>query len=76
MTSTGTGPQADDLTRWEAGLLGRPDVTIRIYPADNRFFPGTGPSSPAELATPQHLDPQLITNIDAWCRKLSRRFRP
>ena len=57
----------DDLTRWQAGLHGRPDVTIRVYPADNHcFFPGAGPSSPAELATPQHLDPQLVTDIDDW----------
>jgi uncharacterized protein len=58
---------ADDLTRWQAGLDGRPDVTIRLYPADNHFFfPGTGPSSPAELAAPQHLDPQLAADVGDW----------
>ena len=32
---------ADDLSRWQAALDGRPDVTIRVYPADNHlFFPG------------------------------------
>ncbi len=58
---------ADDLTRWQTGLHARPTVTIRTYPADNHFFfPGTGPSSPAELAAPQHLDPQLVTDINDW----------
>jgi predicted alpha/beta-hydrolase family hydrolase len=58
---------ADDLARWQAGLHGRRDVTTRVYPADNHFFfPGAGPSSPAELNRPQHLDPQLVADLDAW----------
>jgi dienelactone hydrolase len=58
---------ADDLSRWETGLAGQPGVDIRIYPADNHFFfPGTGPSSPAELATPQHLDHQVVADIAQW----------
>ena len=27
---------ADDLSRWQAALHARPDVTIRVYHADNR----------------------------------------
>ena len=58
---------ADDLSRWQAGLDGRRDVTIRIYPADNHFFfPGAGPSSPAELEAPQHFDPQLVADLHDW----------
>jgi dienelactone hydrolase len=58
---------ADDLARWQAGLDGKARLTIRIYPADNHFFlPGTGPSSPAELSAPQHVDPQLIADIHEW----------
>jgi uncharacterized protein len=58
---------ADDLSRWRAGLDQRPDVAIRVYPADNHFFfPGTGPSSPAELAAPQHLDPEVVTDVSDW----------
>lgn len=57
----------DDLARWQAGLRARPNVTIRTYPANNHFFfPGTGPSTPAELAAPQHLDSQLVTDINDW----------
>jgi uncharacterized protein len=58
---------ADDLSRWRAGLGQRPGVTIRVYPADNHFFfPGTGPSSPAELAAGQHLDPEVVTDVGDW----------
>jgi dienelactone hydrolase len=58
---------ADDLSRWQAGLGERPDVTIRVYPADNHFFfPGDGPSSPAELAAAQHLDPEVVAGIGDW----------
>lgn len=58
---------AEDLARWQTGLRAHPNVTIRTYPADNHFFlPGSGPSNPAELAAPQHLDPQLIADINDW----------
>ena len=55
---------ADDLSRWQAALDGRPDVTIRVYPADNHlFFPGEGPSSPAEYEPAQHVDPAVVAGI-------------
>jgi dienelactone hydrolase len=58
---------ADDLSRWQAGLGQRPDVTIRVLPADNHFFfPGTGPSSPAELAAAQHLDHEVVADVVDW----------
>jgi len=58
---------ADDLSRWRAGLDGRPGVTIRVYPADNHFFfPGDGPSSPAELVAAQHLDPDVVGDVCDW----------
>jgi dienelactone hydrolase len=58
---------ADDLSRWQAGLGGRPEVTIRVYPADNHFFfPGDGPSSPAELAAAQYLDPEVVADVGDW----------
>lgn len=57
----------DDLARWQAGLAHRTDVTIRVYDADNHlFFPGTGPSTPAEYETPHHVDPDVITDIADW----------
>jgi pimeloyl-ACP methyl ester carboxylesterase len=58
---------ADDLSRWQAALDGLPDVTIRVYPADNHlFFPGEGPSSPAEYEPAQHVDPGVVAGIAAW----------
>ena len=57
----------DDLSRWKAGLGHRPDVTIRVYDADNHlFFPGVGPSTPAEYAQAQHVDPAVVADIAEW----------
>ena len=58
---------ADDLSRWQAGLGSRANVTVRVYPADNHFFfPGTGPSSPAELPAAHHLDPEVVADVTDW----------
>jgi dienelactone hydrolase len=58
---------ADDLSRWRAALGGRPGVTIRVFAADNHlFFPGSGPSSPAEYEPAQHVDPEVVTAIAGW----------
>jgi uncharacterized protein len=58
---------ADDLSRWQAALDGRPDVTIRVYEADNHlFFPGSGPSTPAEYEPAQHVDPEVVAGIAGW----------
>jgi hypothetical protein len=58
---------AEDLAGWQAGLAGRPDVTIRVYDADNHLFvPGSGPSSPAEYEPAQHVDPAVIADIATW----------
>jgi len=58
---------ADDLARWQAGLAGRSDVSVRIYPADSHlFFPGSGPSSPAEYEPVRHLDPAVVSDIAEW----------
>ncbi len=63
-----------DLARWMVGLDGHPGLTVRVYPPDNHFFfPGTGPSSPAELATPQHVDPAVITDIADWIERTQPR---
>jgi uncharacterized protein len=57
----------DDLPRWRAGLGYRPDVMIRVYAADNHlFFPGAGPSTPAEYAQAQHVDPVAVADIAKW----------
>ncbi|WP_327581667.1 alpha/beta hydrolase [Nonomuraea sp. NBC_00507] len=58
---------ADDLAGWQAGLAHRPDVTIRVYDADDHlFFPGSGPSTPADYDKPQHVDATVVTDIADW----------
>lgn len=57
----------DDLVRWKAALGHRPEVTIHVYDADNHlFFPGAGPSTPAEYEPPQHVDPAVVADIAEW----------
>jgi dienelactone hydrolase len=57
----------DDLSRWKTGLGLRPDVTIRVYKADNHlFFPGADPSTPAEYAQAHQVDPVVVADIAAW----------
>ncbi|MGI5488587.1 alpha/beta fold hydrolase [Microtetraspora malaysiensis] len=64
----------DDLARWRAGLAHRPDVTIRVYDADNHlFFPGTGPSTPAEYEAAHHVDAAVVADVAEW---LALRGRP
>jgi len=56
-----------DLSRWQAALESRPDVTISVYEADNHlFFPGSGPSAPAEYEPAQHVDPAVVSDIASW----------
>jgi dienelactone hydrolase len=58
---------ADDLSLWEAGLAGRPDVTIRVYPeANHMFFAGSGPSTPADYEAVRHVDPTVVADIASW----------
>ncbi|WP_431932631.1 alpha/beta fold hydrolase [Nonomuraea jabiensis] len=57
----------DDLARWRAGLAHRPDVTFRVHDAANHlFFPGAGPSTPAEYEPPQHVDPAVVEDVAEW----------
>jgi dienelactone hydrolase len=60
----------DDLSRWRAGLDGRPGVDIRVMDADDHlFFPGAGPSSPADYDTAQHVDPEVVAAIAGFIMK-------
>ncbi|WP_410662456.1 alpha/beta fold hydrolase [Amycolatopsis sp. lyj-84] len=57
----------DDLSRWQAGLSDRPDVTIHVHAADDHlFFPGTGPSTPADYEKPDHVDRAVVDDIADW----------
>jgi dienelactone hydrolase len=58
---------ADDLALWQEKLAGRDNVTVRVYEADNHlFFPGSGPSTPAEYEPAQHVDPAVIADLAEW----------
>ena len=58
---------ADDLAGWKTGLAHHPGVTISVYDLDNHlFFPGTGPSAPAEYEPAQHMDPAVVADIASW----------
>ncbi|WP_245746525.1 alpha/beta hydrolase family protein [Nocardia altamirensis] len=62
---------ADDLVGWQTGLAGRPDVTFRVYDADDHmFFPGSGISTPASYQAPQHVDPAVVADIAEWLSRL------
>ncbi|MEC3954396.1 hypothetical protein VMT65_15250 [Nocardia sp. CDC153] len=57
----------EDLRLWRNGLSGSPDVTIRVHAADDHLlFPGTGPSTPGDYVEPNHVDPEVITDIADW----------
>ncbi|WP_328589638.1 alpha/beta hydrolase [Nonomuraea aridisoli] len=63
---------SDDLARWRAGLAHRTDVTFRVHDADDHFFfPGTGPVTPADYTRPQHVDPEVVSDIAAWLGRYS-----
>ena len=65
----------DDLARWQAGLAGRPGVTIRIYDDDDHlFFAGAGDSAPADYQLPQHVDAAVIADIADWLMPGQRRI--
>lgn len=67
---------ADDLVRWRTGLAGRPEADIRVYEADNHlFFPGAGPSTPAEYGTPQSTLPSSPTSPIGWMSARYERSR-
>ncbi|MFC5002259.1 alpha/beta fold hydrolase [Dactylosporangium cerinum] len=60
---------ADDLTRWRSGLAHRPDVTFHVHDAGNHlFFPGKGPSTPAEYEPAQHVDRAVVSLVAEWVR--------
>jgi uncharacterized protein len=57
----------DDLVIWRQALDGRPDVSIRVYPAANHFFfSGSGPSAPNESEPAQHVDAEVVFDIGNW----------
>lgn len=56
-----------DFTGWRKALEGRPNATLKSYPALNHLFlPGVGPSSPDEYHQPGHVPAEVIDDIAKW----------
>jgi uncharacterized protein len=62
---------ADDLALWRAGLPGREDVIFSVFePGNHLLAAGTGPSSPTEYQTLQHVDVSIMDEIAGWTSRL------
>lgn len=56
-----------DWNLWQRALDGRPNATLKYYPALNHLgIAGTGPGSMAEYQQPGHVDSTLVSDIAAW----------
>jgi uncharacterized protein len=61
---------ADDLALWRAGLEDRANVAFHVHESANHlFFPGAGPSGPAEYAVHGHVDPAVIAEVADWIER-------
>lgn len=64
----------DDLPLWQDAVSGHPDALVRTYPDDDHyFFTGTGASTPVSYQQPQHVDPDVVTDIADWIGRVGRR---
>ena len=63
----------NDFAVWQKALAGRPNVTLKSYPALNHLFiEGTGPGNPQEYLTASHVSPTVIADIAQWVLTLTR----
>jgi len=59
----------EDFQGWQKGLQKKPRVTFKLYPYLNHlFFPGKGPSSPAEYEKNGHVALEVIEDITEWIK--------
>jgi uncharacterized protein len=57
----------DNLDGWKTALVGKDNVTIKLYPDLNHLFmSGTGKSVPDEYSLPGHVAEVVIQDIVAW----------
>ncbi len=58
-----------DFARWQAALDGRPNATLKEYPALNHLFiAGEGPSMPAEYLVAGRMADTVMADIAEWVR--------
>jgi len=56
-----------DFNRWKNAFKNTATVTMKTYPNVNHLFiQGSGPSGPAEYASPGHVSQQVIDDIVMW----------
>jgi dienelactone hydrolase len=59
----------EDFAGWKKALAGRPNVTLKSYPALNHLFlPGTGKSKPEEYDRPGHVAREVVDDVAAWVK--------
>lgn len=57
----------DDLALWRAALSGHANVTIEVYePGNHLLAAGSGPATPAEYQTLQHVAPEVVDVVARW----------
>jgi len=61
-----------DFNLWKADLASHKNVTFKSYPAvTHLFMPGTGPGTPAEYNTPNHVEADVVADIAVWIHQHS-----
>lgn len=59
-----------DFSLWRKALAGRPQATLKQYPALNHLFqPGEGKSRPEEYQRPGHVASEVIEDLCRWVRQ-------
>lgn len=60
----------EDFTGWQQALSGRPNATLKSYPALNHLFiTGEGQPDPQEYQTGGHVAEEVIIDIASWILK-------
>jgi dienelactone hydrolase len=58
---------AEDFAGWERLLAGKPNATLKRYPALNHLFiAGSGKSTPSEYLQPGYVAEEVVRDIAAW----------
>jgi dienelactone hydrolase len=59
--------RAKDLDLWREGMRDRPAASFKLYPDLNHLFMrGTGMATPAEYDLPNHVAPEVVSDIAAF----------
>ena len=60
---------AQDFAGWAAGLAGKDNAALKLYPDLNHLFmAGSGPSNPQEYEQPGHMNREVVDEIARWMK--------